>query len=107
MVLIGILVPVARRIGLVDHPGGHKTHRHPTPLVGGIAMFAAFAFSAPMLDISLFSYRMLFAGLLLLVVVGAIDDLHELSTPGRFVAQILAGLLMTLGAAWYSSIWVI
>lgn len=60
-------------------------------------MFAAFAFSAPMLDISLFSYRMLFAGLLLLVVVGAIDDLHEISTPGRFVAQILAGLLMTLG----------
>ncbi|MCB2264177.1 MAG: undecaprenyl-phosphate alpha-N-acetylglucosaminyl 1-phosphate transferase [Candidatus Thiosymbion ectosymbiont of Robbea hypermnestra] len=96
-VLIWALIPVAHRIGLVDHPGGRKTHRHPTPLVGGIAMFVAFAFSALMLNIPLFSYRMLFAGLLLLVVVGAIDDLHELPASCRFVAQILAGLLMTLG----------
>lgn len=44
-VLLWVLGPVARRIGLVDHPGGRKTHHHPTPLIGGIAMFVAFAFS--------------------------------------------------------------
>lgn len=96
-VLLWVLGPVARRIGLVDHPGGRKTHHHPTPLIGGIAMFVAFAFSILMLDIPLSDYRMLFAGSLLLVVVGVIDDLHELSAARRFIAQIAASLLMTLG----------
>jgi len=96
-ILIRILASAAHRVGWIDHPGGHKTHHHPTPLVGGVAMFAAFAFSVLMLDIPLFSYRMLFAGSLLLVLVGAIDDLHDLSTPCRFIAQIVAGLLMILG----------
>jgi len=96
-VLLWFLVSVARHVGLVDHPGGRKTHYHPTPLVGGIAMFVAFAFSVLMLDTPLSSYRMLFAGSLLLVVVGAIDDLYELSALPRFGAQIAASLLMTLG----------
>jgi|GEM_PF-1457853 len=95
--LLWVLEPVAHRIGLIDHPGDRKIHHHPTPLVGGIAMFVAFAFSILMLDISLSDYRMLFAGSLLLVVVGVIDDLHELSASHRFIAQIAAGLLMTLG----------
>jgi len=96
-ILLWFLVPVARHVGLVDHPGGRKTHYHPTPLIGGIAMFVAFAFSILMVDISLSGYRMLFAGSLLLVVVGAIDDLYELSASHRFGAQIAASLLMTLG----------
>jgi len=104
VLLLRLLVPVAHHINLVDHPGGRKTHHHPTPLVSGIAMFTAFAFSILMLDIPLSSYRMLFAGSLLLVVVGAIDDLHELSTLLCFGAQIAASLLMTLEGAWYSQI---
>jgi len=68
-------------------PGGRKTHRHPTPLTGGIAVFTAFAFSVLTLDVSSSNYRMLFAGALLLVVVGAIDDLYELSSARRFLLR--------------------
>lgn len=32
---------VARRIGFVDRPGGHKSHREPIPYGGGLAMFWA------------------------------------------------------------------
>jgi UDP-GlcNAc:undecaprenyl-phosphate GlcNAc-1-phosphate transferase len=32
---------VALRLGFVDHPGGHKTHRTPTPYGGGCALIAA------------------------------------------------------------------
>lgn len=96
--LLWCLQPVARHIGLVDHPGGRKTHVHPTPLVGGIAMFVAFAFAILTLDSPLSGHRALFAGALVLVVVGVLDDLHELSARPRFAAQILAGLIMTLGA---------
>src|SRR5438132_7730194 len=30
----------APRFGLLDHPGGHKGHRAPTPLGGGLAIWA-------------------------------------------------------------------
>lgn len=30
---------IARRIGFVDRPGGHKSHREPTPYGGGAAIF--------------------------------------------------------------------
>jgi UDP-GlcNAc:undecaprenyl-phosphate GlcNAc-1-phosphate transferase len=93
-----VLAPVARRIGLVDHPGGRKTHYEPTPLVGGIAMYIAFAFSVLVFHVPVSIYRLLFAGTLILVVVGVLDDLHELSTKHRFGAQIVASLLMTVGA---------
>jgi len=97
ILLLWILEPVAHHIGLVDHPSGRKAHRYPTPLTGGIAVFTVFAFSVLTLDVSLSNYRMLFAGSLLLVVVGAIDDIYELSSARRFFTQIMAGLLMALG----------
>jgi len=97
-ILLWGLRPVGQRIGLVDLPGGRKVHDHPTPLVGGIAMFVAFAFAILVLDSPLSGHRALFAGTLVLVVVGVLDDLHELSARARFGAQILASLIMSLGA---------
>ena len=40
-VLTLIARSVARRIGFVDHPGGHKSHDEPTPYGGGCAIFLA------------------------------------------------------------------
>lgn len=36
--LIPRIMKLAERTGLVDHPGGRKTHAAPTPLLGGLAM---------------------------------------------------------------------
>jgi UDP-GlcNAc:undecaprenyl-phosphate GlcNAc-1-phosphate transferase len=96
--LLWILEPVARHIGLVDHPGGRKTHSEPTPMVGGIAMFIALTFSVLTLPVPLSNYRLLIAGALILVVVGVLDDFRELSARQRFGAQIVVGLMMSLGA---------
>ncbi len=96
--LLWLLEPVAFRIGLVDRPGGRKSHEKPTPLVGGIAMFVAFSFVILTLPVPLSSYRPLFAGALLLVVVGVLDDLRELSARMRFAAQVSASLMMALWA---------
>ena len=32
------LIPLARKVGLVDHPGERKAHVEPTPLTGGPAL---------------------------------------------------------------------
>ncbi|HEB86495.1 MAG TPA: undecaprenyl/decaprenyl-phosphate alpha-N-acetylglucosaminyl 1-phosphate transferase [Gammaproteobacteria bacterium] len=84
----------AYRLDLLDYPGGHKLHGEPTPLVGGLAMFSGFFVTLLILPLQLSDYRSLFAASVLLVVVGVLDDLHELSSWARFVAQIGAALLM-------------
>lgn len=93
--LIQILRRPAAQIGLVDVPGGRKNHDGHVPVVGGLAMFGAFAFAAVMADGPLLHHASLLAALLLLVAVGVLDDLHDLSAHSRFLAQILAAVFMT------------
>lgn len=37
--LCGLVRRVAPRVGLLDRPGGHKGHKNPTPLGGGVAIW--------------------------------------------------------------------
>lgn len=92
--LLYFLRPVALRIGLVDEPNDRKVHQGSVPLTGGVAMFCGFALAALTLDTGLAEYRSFFAATGILVVVGVLDDLHELSTRTRFGAQIVAAVLM-------------
>jgi UDP-GlcNAc:undecaprenyl-phosphate/decaprenyl-phosphate GlcNAc-1-phosphate transferase len=97
-ILALVLIPVAMRIGLVDHPGERKVHKQTTPLVGGLAVFFAWstavAFSPiPLLSDDLF-YLFLMAGAAALLMIGLLDDLHELSPILRLLAQIGVCVLM-------------
>jgi len=92
--LLHFLRPVAVRIGLVDEPGDRKSHQGSVPLIGGVAMFCGFTLAALTLDMGLTPYRSFFAAAAILVVVGILDDMHELSSRARFGAQILAAVLM-------------
>ncbi len=101
--LILLLRPIASATGLVDVPNERKSHLSPTPLVGGLAIFVglSFAFLLVGVDYTALSARQIlsfFGGGLLLVVIGVIDDYLDLSPAIRFVAQILASLLMIFGA---------
>jgi len=57
-------------------------------------MFMGFFVALLTLPISLQHYRSFIAGSILLVFVGLLDDLHELSPRSRFLAQIFSLLLM-------------
>jgi UDP-GlcNAc:undecaprenyl-phosphate GlcNAc-1-phosphate transferase len=94
--LLWILRPLAIRIGLVDHPGERKRHVGSIALVGGVAMFCGLMFSIVMADVALGGFRAFFTAASLLVIVGILDDFHELPSWARFAAQIVAALLMTL-----------
>lgn len=95
---VKILKPVAERLALVDLPGGRKKHAENKPLIGGVAMFIGFAAAMLSLPISLIGYRPFAAAAFLLVLVGILDDMHELSARARFIAEIIAGLILTLWA---------
>lgn len=96
------LRPVARRLGLVDVPNERSSHSTPTPLVGGLGIFAGVlvgglaAVAAGWLPMSR-EFLSFYAGGALLALVGAIDDARDLSAASRFVAQITASLIMVYG----------
>ena len=95
---------LAGRWGIVAHPGGRRVHTTPTPLLGGVAMYAGFvvallAMSAidPRLKLDRQAIGILLGGTLV-ALVGILDDRFEL--PGW--AQILsiiagAGVLTAFG----------
>lgn len=103
ILLILVLRPVAARVGLVDIPNERKSHRAPTPLVGGLAIFAGLGLGfflckdgpVPLSQREVYSF---FGAGFLLVAVGVVDDFLELSPAVRFVAQVFAALLMIFGA---------
>ena len=103
ILLIVLLRPLAVRSGLVDIPNDRKSHRAPTPLVGGLAIYGGTALgfllstggSVPLSSGEAYSF---FGAGLLLVVVGVVDDFLDLPPAVKFVAQSLAALVMIFGA---------
>jgi UDP-GlcNAc:undecaprenyl-phosphate GlcNAc-1-phosphate transferase len=84
MVLCVILTPVARRIGLLDHPSDRTVHKKPTPLVGGLAIYIAFVLTICLATPYGAQALPLLAACGLLLITGMLDDLCELSAKTRF-----------------------
>jgi len=93
--LILMLRRPAERWGLVDHPGGRKRHAAPVPLTGGIAITAGLILALAVSFSAFAQYSAFFAGVLLLALVGLMDDLGEVSPGTKLLLQVLAALLMT------------
>jgi len=103
-VLVGMLTPLARKVALsksiVDNPNqGHKTHREPTPYLGGVAiMLGVIAVAYGTSLVSEFTRDNLYLAssvlipALLLGLIGLWDDIRNLSPIPRFIAQTIAGV---------------
>lgn len=95
--LIPLALPLARRFGLVDHPGGRKDHGCAMPVVGGLVIYlvvvAGYLLFEEGHDLRSWAF---IVGAGLLVVVGQLDDYFDLRWTWRIGAQSLAALLMAL-----------
>jgi UDP-GlcNAc:undecaprenyl-phosphate/decaprenyl-phosphate GlcNAc-1-phosphate transferase len=96
---------VAPRIGAIASPGPRSVHTRATASLGGAAMFAGFLVAMAVAS-QLTQFHEVFAdsteplGLLLagaiMFVVGAIDDLREVSPPAKIAGQVLSGSVLSL-----------
>ena len=93
VLLILALRPAAIAIGLVDIPGGRKTHKNSTPIVGGIAMYLGVLFGGISLGV-LSSISWFLLGGSLLIIIGAIYDRFGLSPIIRLITQVWVALIM-------------
>ena len=93
VILMPSLASVGTKVGLVDKPNYRKVHRNAKPLVGGLGMILAFALSC-ILYVPMAGMRGFFAGVVLLFIVGFLDDYTELGHRWKFVGQLAAAFLM-------------
>ena len=98
MVLTPVAIRLAVRLGIMDRPGGHKSHESPTPYLGGLAMVIAFSatlLAAALVEPPSSGYGELAAILGIataLAVVGLLDDLRGLGVAVRLGSQIAAAV---------------
>jgi UDP-GlcNAc:undecaprenyl-phosphate GlcNAc-1-phosphate transferase len=98
-VLVRVLIAPARRVGLVDHPGGRKRHDDETPLVGGLAIFLSFVAVVALSGGIPGGSMSLLAALLVAVAIGVVDDARDVTHRSKFVAQIAAALIIVSGTS--------
>lgn len=94
------LRPFAEVVGLIDRPGGRKTHHGEVPVVGGIAMFTGLLVAAiggsglgrGGLDLLLVAAFM--------VILGALDDRFNLPPKVRLFAHLSAAVALVYGTGY-------
>lgn len=102
----------SRRLDIVVQPDERRVHEKPTPTLGGAAMLVAFL-GALYLASRMEAFRQIFAGsseplgvalaAVVIFLVGAVDDLREVSAPAKVAGQVLAAtVLYYTGVTMYS-----
>jgi len=120
LALTGVMRVAARRWNIMDHPGERKMHSSPMPLLGGVAIWLTFylmIFGHVLIAIPfghlgsewisgnvvsflrenlLFKLTGIFAGGLIIFVLGVVDDLKSLRPETKLVGQIVAALALVI-----------
>ncbi len=95
LLLIPVMKRLSQRFNVLDVPRRERWHRTPTPRLGGVAMFLAFAAGMIYGLLRTGSLRWeLLLGPGLVFALGLFDDLRELSPPAKLVGQILAAAVV-------------
>lgn len=94
MLVITLLKPISAGLGLVDRPDRRKDHVGAIPLVGGIAIWVSFTICLLIVGITTKLIVLLISGGIL-VLVGAVDDVKDLSPRLRLALHIIAALIMS------------
>ena len=113
-----LAIATALRRGVLDKPGGHKSHSSPVPYLGGLAVVVSFsaAMLIPVLAINessvSYEFVVVIGVALALALLGLFDDLRGLSSTLRLACEIAAGVVLwnldigvqLVGVSWVDAI---
>lgn len=89
LILVYFFRPICLRLSHVDKPGGRKRHVVATPLSGGLAIVSTILIIGALFD-SIARFEGFSLGLVLLVVLGALDDRQHVPAMVRLAVQTAA-----------------
>ncbi|MBU2099454.1 MAG: undecaprenyl-phosphate alpha-N-acetylglucosaminyl 1-phosphate transferase, partial [Gammaproteobacteria bacterium] len=88
------LRPVAARVGLLDIPGGRKTHATPTPMIGGLGIYLGTLSICMLSPVIMNDYKILLALSGFVLLVGVLDDLYDIRVSLRMAMHATAAWVM-------------
>jgi len=95
LLFIKIIRDNAIQLGLVDIPNNRSTHKKHTPSGAGIGFYLAVALVLPFFYYEmLVNYIWTFTAILLIFIVGILDDHHDTSPNTKFFIIILSTILL-------------
>ena len=94
LILTPILIKVSLKINATDKPNHRKVHTNPIPTLGGLAIFVSFMIGLFILQPASPYHLSIICGAILIIGLGVIDDLYNLSAKVKFIVQIVAALLV-------------
>jgi UDP-GlcNAc:undecaprenyl-phosphate GlcNAc-1-phosphate transferase len=86
----------AIRFNILDKPDWRKIHDQATPLLGGVAVYIAFAASILLNNIFLPGMMILLIGATLIFLIGLWDDVRPIPALLKFILQILISLFVII-----------
>lgn len=100
-IVAAVLTPLvargARGIGAVDRPRARGLAERPTPLLGGLGIFAGVAVAGLLVLPDGPRYHAILGGAAIVTAVGAIDDWRPLPPAWKLAGELLAALVLVLG----------
>jgi UDP-GlcNAc:undecaprenyl-phosphate/decaprenyl-phosphate GlcNAc-1-phosphate transferase len=91
---LAALRPVAVKVGLLDLPGGRKTHALPTPMIGGLGIYLGTLSICMLSPVIMNDYKILLALSGFVLLVGVLDDLYEIRVTLRMALHAVAAWVM-------------
>ena len=115
--IMPVILAFCKRKGLYDLPDGRKIHHNAIPRLGGISFLPSMLLASLVVaatgdhymethqvSLSLWSV-VFFCSLLIIYVVGIIDDLVGLDARSKFAAQIVAATLLPLSGLYINNLY--
>lgn len=101
-------VPVAewfaRRVGAIDEPGPRSLHQAATPRISGLAILLGVEVAGWIWLPTQEAWAVILLGAVAVALVGALDDIFDLSALVKFVGQILAATIPVVFADVYPEV---
>ncbi len=96
LIVTPVVKKLALKIGATDKPNQRKVHSKIMPRLGGLAIFISFLFGLLILRPENEHMTAIIIGAFIIVIIGVIDDMRELSAKVKFIGQIAAAFVVVL-----------
>ncbi|SES88654.1 UDP-GlcNAc:undecaprenyl-phosphate GlcNAc-1-phosphate transferase [Oceanobacillus limi] len=94
LIITPIIIKYVKKFNLTDKPDYRKVHSDPIPTLGGLAIFLSFLFGLLILQPTDESHLAIICGAFIIIALGVVDDLINLSAKWKFAVQILIASLV-------------
>jgi len=88
------LIHFAKKLRLFDNAGDRSSHKGSTPFFGGIAIFTGIICSLVFWEHNIENIQYILVSILIVFIVGVIDDLREITAFKKLIGQIIATLIL-------------